>query len=170
MSFPLQIKVLHPLASIPKRGTPLSAGYDLIACIDKPMSIRRGEKATLIPTGLAMFSNNGSIAGILLPRSGLGHKHGLVLGNTLGLIDGDFQNQWMVSAWNRGQEDEYVIQPGERIAQCIFVPVLHPVFLTVEEFSHETERGLGGFGSTGVSEAPKGVIHHDSLKSKLSGQ
>lgn len=155
--YKIQVKVLDPRAVLPSRGTDLAAGYDLHACIDAPMSIRAGEKATLIPTGLAMFSNEGNMAGIILPRSGLGHKKGLVLGNTLGLIDGDYQDQWFISAWNRGQEDEIVIMPGERIAQCIFVPVIHPDFQIVEEFSIETDRGTGGFGSTGV--APEIAIH-----------
>lgn len=144
----IQMKKLHPLATTPARMTPLSAGYDLMACIDTPVTIRRDEKATLIPTGLALFSNNGDVAGLLLPRSGLGHKQGLVLGNLLGLIDGDYQNQWYVSAWNRGQQEEIVINPGDRIAQAIFVPVLHPEFIEVAEFDATSDRGLGGFGST----------------------
>jgi dUTP pyrophosphatase len=121
----------------------------LIACIDEPLKVIRNEKAVLIPTGLAIHIGDGSIAGIILPRSGLGHKQGLVLGNSLGLIDGDYQNQWFVSAWNRGQQEEIVINPGDRIAQAIFVPVIHPEFVYVNAFSRETERGLGGFGSTG---------------------
>lgn len=148
----IQVKILDPRAKLPEQGTPLSAGYDICACIDAPLSIRAGEKATLIPTGLAMFSGRGDMAGILLPRSGLGHKQGLVLGNTLGLIDGDYQNQWFVSVWNRGQQDEIIINPGDRIAQCIFVPVIHPMFVVVDEFNTTTERGLGGFGSTGVAQ------------------
>lgn len=145
----------------------MSAGYDLIACIDEPMVIKHGDKAVLVPTGLAMFINDGSVAGLILPRSGLGHKQGLVLGNTLGLMDGDYQNQWFVSVWNRGNGGnnftfghlleqsamrfpDIVINPGDRIAQCVFIPVLHPQFVEVEEFSEETERGVGGFGSTGV--------------------
>lgn len=157
MSFKLQIKVLDPRAAIPARGTPMSAGYDLIACIPERLTLKYGEKSVLIPTGLAMFIDSPDIAGILLPRSGLGHKSGLMLGNTLGLIDGDYQNQWFVSAWNRGNGanpwghyPDVVINPGDRIAQVIFVPVLHPSFVQTEEFSVTTERGLGGFGSTGV--------------------
>lgn len=153
----VQIKVLDPRANIPVRGTAMSAGYDLIACINEPIILQHGDKAVLIPTGLAMFINDGSVAGIILPRSGLGHKQGLVLGNCLGLIDGDYQNQWMVSAWNRGngadpegKQSSITINPGDRIAQCIFIPVLHPEFVQVEDFSHESDRGLGGFGSTGV--------------------
>lgn len=149
----VQIKVLDPRAHVPERGTPMSAGYDLIACIDKPMSIRNGDKAVLIPTGLAMFIGIAHVAGIVLPRSGLGHKHGLALGNTLGLIDGDYQNQWFMSVWNRGQQDEIIIKPGDRIAQAIFVPVIHPEFVIVNEFDEATERGMGGFGSTGVSKS-----------------
>lgn len=159
--YKVQVKVLDSRAKLPERGTALAAGYDLFACIDAPVSIRAGEKATLIPTGLAMFSNEASMAGIILPRSGLGHKQGLVLGNTLGLIDGDYQNQWFVSAWNRGQQDEIVINPGDRIAQVMFVPVIHPDFLVVDEFTVETERGLGGFGSTGTdSSGPDGKQSH----------
>ena len=147
--FDLQIKILDSRAKVPTRGSALAAGYDLIACIDEPMVLEKTDCAELIPTGLAMFSNHGDVAGIILPRSGLGHKQGLVLGNTLGLIDGDYQNEWYVSAWNRGQYDQIVIKPGDRIAQCIFVPVLHPNFMVVDEFDTESGRGLGGFGSTG---------------------
>ena len=147
--FDLQIKILDSRAKVPTRGSALAAGYDLIACIDEPILLRHNDDAVLIPTGLAMFSNHGDVAGIILPRSGLGHKQGLVLGNTLGLIDGDYQNEWYVSAWNRGQYDQIVIKPGDRIAQCIFVPVLHPNFMVVDEFDTESGRGLGGFGSTG---------------------
>ncbi len=149
----MQIKILDKRYSdlMMKRGTLESAGYDLLCCTEEPVSIRAGANATLIPTGLACaISNGGNIAGLILPRSGLGHKQGLVLGNTVGLIDGDYQNQWYVSAWNRGQRDEIVINPGDRIAQVIFVPVIHPSFMVVEEFTSTTERGLGGFGSTGI--------------------
>lgn len=148
----VQLKRIHPLAKIPERGTPMSAGFDLIACIDEPISIRAGEPAVLIPTGLRIFMNDPNLASMLLPRSGLGHKHGLILGNTLGLIDADFQNQWMISAWNRGQSDEVVIRPGDKICQAIFIQVLHPDFEVLDddqEFSVDTERGMGGFGSTG---------------------
>ena len=137
--------------SLMKRGTPMAAGYDIIAAIDRTISIRTGEPSILIPTGLACCTNSQHVAGLILPRSGLGHKQGLVLGNTLGLIDGDYQNEWFVSAWSRGQRDEIIINPGDRICQAIFVPVLHPEFAIVEEFSEQTERGLGGFGHTGVA-------------------
>ena len=128
----------------------MAAGYDIVACIDAPVILRRYDKATFIPTGIAIFMGRGDVAAIILPRSGLGHKQGLVLGNTLGLVDGDYQNQWFVSAWNRGQQDEIVINPGDRIAQVVFVPVIHPHLVEMSEFSEETERGTGGFGSTGV--------------------
>ena len=145
----VQVKVLDPKCAPPKSATTMSAGYDLIANIEEPIEITRTDKATLIPTGLAMFIGNPNVAGIILPRSGLGHKKGLILGNTLGLIDADYQNEWFVSAWNRGQEYSIIIEPGERIAQVIFVPVIHPEFVVVDDFSNGTDRGLGGFGSTG---------------------
>lgn len=144
-----EVKKLHPLAKIPAQGTPMSAGYDMIACIDDPIILRKSDKAILIPTGLAMVSYRADVVGLLLPRSGLGHKQGLILGNVVGVIDGDFTNEWHISAWNRGQQDEIVINPGDRIAQAVFVPALHPVFMEVDEFSSQTERA-GGFGSTGV--------------------
>lgn len=148
----IQIKVLDPRAEL-KQGTPMSAGYDLIAAIDSPISIRNGDKATLIPTGLAIYTGFAEIAGIILPRSGMGHKQGLILGNTLGLIDGDYQNQWFISVWNRGQQDEIIIKPGDRIAQAIFIPVIHPEFVVVDEFNEVTDRGMGGFGSTDAQSA-----------------
>ena len=150
-----QVKLLDP-RGLPQRATPMSAGYDVVACIDKPMSIRAGDKATLIPLGFACYMDNGSVTGLILPRSGLGHKQGLALGNTVGVIDGDYQNQWFASAWNRGQQDEIIINPGDRIAQIVFVPVLHPVFDVVEDFTSQSVRGLGGFGSTGTPILPGG--------------
>lgn len=144
-----QLKVLDPRGK-PVRATPMSAGYDVVACIDEPVVIKKGDKATLIPLGFACFMDDEAIAGLILPRSGLGHKQGLCLGNTVGVVDGDYQNQWFASAFNRGQQDEIVINPGDRIAQIIFVPVIHPDFIEVSEFSATTVRGLGGFGSTGI--------------------
>jgi dUTP pyrophosphatase len=134
----------------PEQLTPMAAGYDIRANCKEAIVIKAGSPAVLIPTGLAMFINDGSVAGLVLPRSGLAHKQGLVLGNTLGLIDGDYQNEWFISTWNRGQQDEIVINPGERIAQAIFIPVIHPEFVLVDEFSESTDRGMGGFGHTGV--------------------
>ena len=149
MNHQFQVKVLHALG-MPKRATPMSAGYDVVASLDIPVVIRKGDVATLIPLGFACFMDNANVAGLILPRSGLGHKQGLVLGNTVGVVDGDYQNQWFASAWNRGQQDEIIINPGDRIAQIVFVPVIHPEFLQVDNFSEVTHRGLGGFGSTGV--------------------
>lgn len=143
-----QIKILDSRVVF-NTATAMSAGYDLVACIEEPLVLKKGSPSVLIPTGLAIFMNTPSIAGILLPRSGLGHKQGLVLGNTLGLIDGDYQNQWFVSAWNRGQQEDIIIKPLDKLAQCIFIPVLHPEFVPVSDFSIETDRGCNGFGSTG---------------------
>lgn len=148
MNPPFQVKKLHPNAKLPQRATIGSAGYDLFACLDKPIDIRAGEKAVLVPTGLAIFSDDYQIAGLIVPRSGLGHKQGLVTGNLVGVIDSDYQGMWYVSCWNRGQTDCVIIMPGDAIAQVLFVPVLHPCFEFVEEFSTETRRGSGGFGST----------------------
>lgn len=151
------VKLLHPLAQLPAKGTPMSAGFDLIAAIDEPVRIIYGQPAILVPTGVAIHIADPNIMAALAPRSGLGHKVGLVLGNTVGVIDPDFQNQWMVSCWNRGNGvgpdgnvPDIVVNPGDRIAQAIFVPILDPEFKVVEEFDEATERGLGGFGHTGV--------------------
>jgi dUTP pyrophosphatase len=146
-----QIKLLDK-RGMPQRATPMSAGYDVVACIDETIVIRKGDKATLIPLGFACYMADGHVAGLILPRSGLGHKQGLVLGNTVGVVDGDYQNQWFASASNRGQQDEIIINPGDRLAQIVFVPVIHPDFDVVSEFHEVSERGLGGFGSTGVGE------------------
>ncbi|MBK9327168.1 MAG: dUTP diphosphatase [Thiobacillaceae bacterium] len=131
---------------LPHYATPGSAGLDLRACLDGPMILNPGE-TKLIPTGLAMHLADPGYAAVILPRSGLGHKHGVVLGNLVGLIDSDYQGQLMVSLWNRGQE-AFTIQPFERIAQMVIVPVVQAVFRVVEEFA-ESDRGEGGFGSTG---------------------
>lgn len=150
MAKKFQIKLLHwRKEALPQRATPMSAGYDVIACIDEPLVIKKGDKATLIPLGFACYMADGNVAGLILPRSGLGHKQGLVLGNTVGVVDGDYQNQWFASASNRGQQDEIVINPGDRIAQIVFVPVIHPDLSEVAEFHEVTDRGMGGFGSTG---------------------
>jgi len=131
---------------LPSYGTPGSAGLDLRACIDAPLTIKPGE-TVLIPTGLAIHIADPGYAAMILPRSGMGHKHGIVLGNLVGLIDSDYQGQLMVSTWNRGQT-EFVLNPMERLAQLIIVPVLQVGFDIVEEFG-DSERGEGGFGSTG---------------------
>jgi dUTP pyrophosphatase len=131
---------------LPAYGTPGSAGLDLRACIDAAITIKPGE-TVLIPTGLAIHIDNPGYAAMILPRSGMGHKHGIVLGNLVGLIDSDYQGQLMVSTWNRGQT-EFVLQPMERLAQLVIVPVLQVGFNIVEEFG-DSQRGEGGFGSTG---------------------
>jgi dUTP diphosphatase len=131
---------------VPQRATAGSAGFDLCACIDEHIRIAPGE-AHLIPTGIAIHINEPGIAAMLLPRSGLGHKHGIVLGNLVGLIDSDYQGQVLVSLWNRGSEP-FALEPGDRIAQMIFVPVIPAEFEVVEEFE-QTGRGAGGFGHTG---------------------
>jgi dUTP pyrophosphatase len=121
---------------------------DLRACLDQVVKLEPGE-TTLVPTGIAIHMQDPNLASVILPRSGLGHKHGIVLGNLVGLIDSDYQGQLFVSVWNRGKET-FAIEPGERIAQLVFVPVIQAAFEVVEEFS-ASERGAGGFGSTGRS-------------------
>lgn len=131
---------------LPDYATAGSAGLDLRACLDAPLELAPGQ-TELIPTGMAIHIGDPALAAMILPRSGLGHKHGIVLGNLVGLIDSDYQGQLMVSCWNRGQ-DGFRIEPGERIAQLIFVPVVQAELQRVEDFS-ASERGEGGFGHTG---------------------
>lgn len=133
-------------------GTPGAAGIDLRACIDQPILLERGGKSVLIPTGIAIHIKDPNFAGFILPRSGMGHKQGLVLGNGTGLIDSDYQGELFVSAWARPQGDlpAVLINPGERIAQLVFQPVVHAQFNWVTSFEEESERGEGGFGSTGI--------------------
>lgn len=133
---------------LPEHATAGSAGLDMRACIDAPTVVNPGE-TVLIPTGLAIHIADPSLAAVLLPRSGLGHKHGLVLGNLTGLIDSDYQGQVFVSCWNRSA-NAYEIQPAERIAQMVFVPVEQVRFNVVADFD-ESDRGSGGFGSSGSS-------------------
>lgn len=131
---------------LPAYATEGSAGLDLRACIDQAITLSPGE-TTLLPTGIAIHIADPTLAAVILPRSGLGHKHGIVLGNLVGLIDSDYQGQLMVSVWNRGQTS-FVIEPGERVAQMVFVPVVQAEFNIVEEFD-SSERGAGGFGHSG---------------------
>jgi dUTP pyrophosphatase len=131
---------------LPAYATPGSAGLDLRACLDAPVELLPGQ-TTLIPTGLAIHIADPGLAAMILPRSGLGHKHGVVLGNLVGLIDSDYQGQLMVSCWNRGQT-AFTIQPMERIAQMVIVPVVQATFRLVQDFA-ASDRGEGGFGSTG---------------------
>jgi dUTP pyrophosphatase len=147
----IDLKVLDARMAeqIPAYATPGSAGLDLRACLDAPLTLAPGQ-TTLIPTGLAIHIGDAGLAAMILPRSGLGHKHGIVLGNLVGLIDSDYQGQLMVSCWNRGST-AFVIEPMERIAQMVIVPVLQAAFRRVDDFDDASHRGLGGFGSTGKS-------------------
>jgi len=148
----LQVRVLDPRVGrefpLPHYATPGSAGLDLRACLDAPLTLAPGQ-TELIPTGIAIHLENRGFAAVLLPRSGLGHKHGIVLGNLVGLIDSDYQGQVMVSCWNRGAAP-FTIVPGERIAQMVVVPVVQVAFEIVEQFT-ASHRGDGGFGSSGTT-------------------
>jgi dUTP pyrophosphatase len=144
----LEVKILDPRMKeqLPTYATAGSAGLDLRACIDSPLIIEPGS-THLVPTGLAIHIGDPRYAAMILPRSGLGHKHGIVLGNLVGLIDADYQGQLMVSTWNRG-ETQFVLNPMERLAQLVIVPVIQVELKVVDEF-RSSERGAGGFGSTG---------------------
>jgi dUTP pyrophosphatase len=146
----IDIKILDPRlrATPPQYSTPGAAGLDLRACIDAPLTLQPGE-SQLVPAGMAIHLADPGLAAIVLPRSGLGAKHGIVLGNLVGLIDSDYQGQLMVSLWNRSK-DAFTVQPLDRIAQLVVVPVLQVGFNLVDEFT-ASERGAGGFGSTGKS-------------------
>jgi len=145
----IDVKVLDARMAeqLPAYATPGSAGLDLRACLDAPLELQPGA-AALIPTGLSIHIADPTLAGMLLPRSGLGHKHGIVLGNLVGLIDSDYQGPLMVSCWNRGSA-AYTVQPLERIAQLIIVPVVQARFERVDNFE-DSARGASGFGSTGT--------------------
>ena len=148
----LQVKILNSRIGddipLPSYSTPGSAGMDLRACLDESFNLAPAE-TSLIPTGIAIFVADPGYAALILPRSGLGHKHGIVLGNLVGLIDSDYQGELMISAWNRG-DSNFTIEPGDRIAQLVVVPVQQVEFSVVSEFS-TTDRGAGGFGSSGLS-------------------
>ncbi len=148
----IELKILDPRIGdsipLPHYATDGSAGMDMRACIDEPLTVAPGE-TVLVPTGLAIHVADAGLAAVLLPRSGLGHKHGLVLGNLTGLIDSDYQGQVFISCWNRS-EKPYEVQPAERIAQMVFVPVEQVKFEVVEEFD-ASERGAGGFGHSGTA-------------------
>jgi dUTP pyrophosphatase len=147
----IELRVLDPRIGneipLPAPATAGSAGADLRACIDQPIELRPGE-CRLIPSGLAIHLDDPGLAALVLPRSGLGHKHGIVLGNLVGLIDSDYQGELMISCWNRGQTT-FRIEPGDRIAQLVIVPVVPAAFEVVESFA-ESRRGSGGFGHTGT--------------------
>ena len=151
MKQPIQLKILDPRIGsefeIPDYATVGSAGMDLRACVDQETIIQPGQ-TVLIPTGMSIYVQDPTLAAILLPRSGLGHKHGIVLGNLTGLIDSDYQGPLMVSLWNRSDK-EFTVQPGDRIAQMVIVPIVQAEFEIVEEFD-TSARAEGGFGHTGV--------------------
>ncbi len=151
MKTSIQLKILDPRIgnefAMPAYATDGSAGMDLRACLDATVTLKPGE-TQLIPTGISIYVADPSLAAVLLPRSGLGHKHGIVLGNLTGLIDSDYQGPLMVSLWNRGQT-EFTVEPGDRIAQMVFVPIVQAEFELVDEFT-ESARASGGFGHTGV--------------------
>jgi len=146
----IQLKILDPRVGqdfpLPEHATEGSAGVDLRACLDADLVLKPGQ-TELVPTGIAIHIEDPGLAAMILPRSGLGHKHGIVLGNLVGLIDSDYQGQLFVSCWNRGSE-EFVLEPGLRLAQLVIVPVVQANFNVVEEFG-ASERGEGGFGHTG---------------------
>lgn len=146
----LQVRLLDPRIGneipLPEYATGGSAGLDLRACLDAPLTLHPGE-TQLIPTGLSVYLEDPATAAMILPRSGLGHKHGIVLGNLVGLIDSDYQGELMVSCWNRGQTP-FTVEVGERIAQMIIVPVIQAEFSIVDSFT-STDRGEGGFGHSG---------------------
>jgi dUTP pyrophosphatase len=144
----LDLKILDPRMreQLPAYATGGSAGLDLRACLDAPLTLQPGDTA-LVPTGLAIHVGDPGYAALILPRSGLGHKHGIVLGNLVGLIDSDYQGELMISTWNRGQTT-FTLNPFERLAQLVIVPVVQAEFNIVDEFA-QSKRGDGGFGSTG---------------------
>lgn len=150
----VEIKVLDARLAewgLPTYQSDMAAAIDLFACIDEPLTLHPGDTARLVPAGISVHMNNAHMVGLITARSGLGHKKGLVLGNGTGVIDADYTGPLMTSVWNRNAAgtSPIVIEPGERIAQMLFVPILRPVFDVVEEFSATSERGAGGFGSTG---------------------
>ncbi|OQX08906.1 MAG: deoxyuridine 5'-triphosphate nucleotidohydrolase [Thiothrix lacustris] len=147
----IEYKILDPRIGtafpLPAYATTGSAGMDLRACLDSALTLNPGD-TTLIPTGLAIHIGDPGLAAVILPRSGLGHKHGIVLGNLIGLIDSDYQGQLLISCWNRGQ-NSFTIEPGERIAQLVFVPVVQVSLQAVDDFN-QSDRGTGGFGHSGT--------------------
>jgi len=151
MQHALELKILDPRFGadwpLPEYATPASAGLDLRAALDDALTLQPGD-ATLVPSGLAIHLGDPGLCAVILPRSGLGHKHGIVLGNGTGLIDADYQGPLMISLWNRGQE-AFTMQPGDRIAQLVVLPIVRATLQVVDEFE-TSARGAGGFGHTGV--------------------
>jgi dUTP pyrophosphatase len=157
----VEVKVLDARLrtwGLPRYQSEQAAGIDLMACLDAPLEIHPQAPAQLIPTGLALHMNSAGFCAVIVPRSGLGHKKGLILGNSIGVIDADYMAQCYVSVWNRNPagagSEPIVVQPGDRIAQMLFVPILRPRLLVVDEFAASSARGVGGFGSTGVANTP----------------
>ena len=156
MSTPqFELKVLDERVrewGLPTFQTDMSAGIDMYACVDEPLELQPQANAILVPTGIAILMNDPNVVALLLARSGLGHKKGVILGQSVGTIDADYANEIFVSTWLRTPpgSEPVIINPGDRIAQLVFLPILRPTFQVVEEFSSKTLRGLGGFGSTGV--------------------
>jgi len=151
MNHTLELKILDPRFGgewpLPTYATPASAGLDLRAALEEPLTLHPGD-ASLVPSGLAIHLGDPTMCAVILPRSGLGHKHGIVLGNGTGLIDADYQGPLLISVWNRGRE-AFTIQPGDRIAQLVILPIVRAELAVVEEFE-TSARGAGGFGHTGV--------------------
>lgn len=152
----IEVKVLDSRLEtwgLPRYQSDLAAGIDLFACLDAPLELAPAAPATLIPSGIALHMARGDMAALIVPRSGLGHKQGLVLGNTVGVIDADYTGPILISAWNRNPPGTppILLEPGLRIAQMLFVPLLRPLFKVVEHFSAASDRGAGGFGSTGTA-------------------
>lgn len=146
----IKVKALRDSSVLPEYSTEGSAGLDLKADIQRPVTLKPGEGA-LLPSGIAIHINDPKYAAIVIPRSGLGHKHGIVLGNLTGLIDSDYQGEIMISLWNRSKYN-FVVNPGDRVAQMVFLPVAKPTLYLVETFDSVTNRGKGGFGSSGLSD------------------
>jgi dUTP pyrophosphatase len=136
---------------VPRHQSDMAAGIDLVACLDEPLTLEPQSAAVLVPTGIAIHIGDPNVAAVIVPRSGLGHTRGLVLGNLVGVVDADYTGQLAVSCWNRSAAtaEAVTIDPGDRIAQLLFLPILRPTICVVEEFSRSSVRGSGGFGSTG---------------------
>ena len=153
-AIPIEVRVLDERIhqwGLPRYQSHMAAAIDLFACIDAPLALEAQSPAQLVPAGIALHIGDPGIAALVVPRSGLGHRKGLVLGNLVGVVDADYLGPVMISVWNRSAlgTEPIVIEPGERIAQMMFVPILRPQFSVVDEFSKSTERGAAGFGSTG---------------------
>ncbi len=163
----IEIRILDPRLhewGAPRYQSPQAAAIDLHACLDTPLRLAPGEPPALISSGLAVHMDNAHMAALVLPRSGLGHKKGLVLGNLVGLIDPDYMAAIRISVWNRNPPGGETIEiaPGDRIAQMMFVPVLRPELMVVDSFSRSSSRGLGGFGSTGIGATPPLAPSHEA--------